>query len=100
VGAAAGSVRQRVMITVTQPSEGRFRVHLPEGPKDVNLQDEALQIAREAADAIARKRAEAAGAEEISLTQHETIKEVDLGDGNMMFIEAQIQSQAAGMPSA
>ena len=100
VGAAAGSVRQRVMITVTQPSEGRFRVHLPEGPKDVNLQDEALQIAREAADMIARKRAEAAGAEEISLTQHETIKEVDLGDGNMMFIEAQIQSQAAGMPSA
>ena len=100
VGAAAGSVRQRVMITVTQPSEGRFRVHLPDGPKDVNLQDEALQIAREAADMIARKRAEAAGAEEISLTQHETIKEVDLGDGNMMFIEAQIQSQAAGMPSA
>ena len=100
VGAAAGSVRQRVMITVTQPSEGRFRVHLPEGPKDVNDQDEALQLAREAADMIARKRAEAAGAEEVALTQQETIKEVDLGDGNMMFIEAQIQSQAAGMPSA
>ena len=29
VGAAAGSVRQRVMISVTQPSEGRYRVHLP-----------------------------------------------------------------------
>ncbi|MEC7049858.1 MAG: hydantoinase/oxoprolinase family protein, partial [Pseudomonadota bacterium] len=31
VGAAAGSVRQRVMISVTQPSEGRFRIHLPDG---------------------------------------------------------------------
>ena len=33
VGAAPGSVSQRVMISVTQPSEGRFRVHLPDGPR-------------------------------------------------------------------
>ena len=42
VGAAVGSVRQRVMITVTQPTEGKFRVHLPQGPADFDIMDEAL----------------------------------------------------------
>ena len=50
VGAAAGSVRQRVMILVTQPKDGVFRIHLPDGLKDgANLQ-EALDIARQAAN--------------------------------------------------
>ena len=30
VGAAVGSVRQRVMISITAPADGRFRVHLPD----------------------------------------------------------------------
>ena len=49
VGAAAGSVRQRVMVTVTQPNEGRFRIHLPDGPQDVKSQEEALALATQAA---------------------------------------------------
>ncbi|MDP6219904.1 MAG: hydantoinase/oxoprolinase family protein, partial [Alphaproteobacteria bacterium] len=35
VGAAAGTVCQRVVISVSQPDEGRFRIHLPSGPKDM-----------------------------------------------------------------
>ncbi|MGB1669162.1 MAG: hydantoinase/oxoprolinase N-terminal domain-containing protein, partial [Candidatus Puniceispirillaceae bacterium] len=62
VGAAAGSVRQRVMISVTQPSEGRYRVHLPGGPRDLGVMDEALASAREVAGQLAEERARKAGA--------------------------------------
>ena len=99
VGAAAGSVRQRVMVTVTQPNEGRFRIHLPDGPQDVKSQDEALALATQAAEEMARKRAEAAGAQRVEITSTSQIKEVDLGNGKMLFMEGLIQTQAIGLPS-
>ena len=100
VGAAAGSVRQRVMITVTQPAEGRFRVHLPDGPKDVKERDEALTLARNSASDIARNRALSAGATDIELAVSEHLNEVEIGDGKTLFIEGLIQAQASGAPSA
>ena len=100
VGAAAGSVRQRVMITVTQPNEGRFRIHLPDGPQDVKSQDEALMLATQAAEDMARKRAENAGAKSVEITTSSQIKEVDLGDGKTLFMEGLIQTQAVGLPTS
>ena len=100
VGAAAGSVRQRVMITVTQPNEGRFRIHLPEGPQDVKSQEEALMLATKAAEDMARKRAESAGAKSVEITTSSQIKEVDLGDGKTLFMEGLIQTQAVGLPTS
>ena len=100
VGAAAGSVRQRVMVTVTQPNEGRFRIHLPDGPQDVKSQEEALSLATKAAEDMARKRAEAAGAQSVEMTTTSQIKEVDLGDGKTLFMEGLIQTQAIGLPTA
>ena len=100
VGAAAGSVRQRVMITVTQPNEGRFRIHLPEGPQDVKSQEEALMLATQAAEDMARKRAESAGAKSVEITTSSQIKEVDLGDGKTLFMEGLIQTQAVGLPTS
>ena len=98
VGAAAGSVRQRVMITVTQPAEGRFRVHLPQGPKDLLDKEEALTLAREQAEHLAVSRANQAGAKQVQSTLSEQIKEVDLTETNTLFIEAIIQAQATGLP--
>ena len=100
VGAAAGSVRQRVMITVTQPNEGRFRIHLPDGPQDVKSQEEALMLATQAAEDMARKRAESAGAKSVEITTSSQIKEVDLGDGKTLFMEGLIQTQAVGLPTS
>ena len=100
VGAAAGSVRQRVMVTVTQPNEGRFRIHLPEGPQDVKSQEEALMLATQAAEDMARKRAESAGAKSVEITTSSQIKEVDLGDGKTLFMEGLIQTQAVGLPTS
>lgn len=100
VGAAAGSVRQRVMITITQPAEGRFRVHLPDGPQDLKDREEALVLARDTAQAVAEARAKQAGAKSVEISVSEDIKEVALTETNTLFIEALIQAQAAGMPAA
>ncbi len=99
VGAAAGSVRQRVMITITQPAEGRFRVHLPDGPKDLKDKEEALALGRERAETIARSRAEQAGAISVALSLSEDINEVQLTENKTLFIEAVIQAQATGVPA-
>ena len=96
VGAAAGSVRQRVMISVTQPSEGRYRVHLPGGPRDLGVMDEALASAREVAGQLAEERARKAGAASVSIEISEDIKLVPLGGGKELFIEALVQATADG----
>ena len=96
VGAAAGSVRQRVMISVTQPSEGRYRVHLPGGPRDLGVMDEALASAREVAGQLAEERARKAGATSVSIKISEDIKLVPLGGGKELFIEALVQATAGG----
>ena len=96
VGAAAGSVRQRVMISVTQPSEGRYRVHLPGGPRDLGVMDEALASAREVAGDLAEERARKAGAASVSIEISEDIKLVTLGGGKELFIEALVQATADG----
>jgi len=96
VGAAAGSVRQRVMISVTQPSEGRFRVHLPGGPQDLGVMEEALETARTAAGALAEDRAKQAGASRVTIDIAEDVKLVPLGGGKELFIEALVRATADG----
>ena len=96
VGAAAGSVRQRVMISVTQPSEGRFRIHLPGGPQDLGVMEDALAAARDAAGALAEERARQAGANRVTLDISEDVKLVPLGGGKELFIEALIRATADG----
>ncbi|MGC6516399.1 MAG: hydantoinase/oxoprolinase N-terminal domain-containing protein [Candidatus Puniceispirillaceae bacterium] len=100
VGAAAGSVRQRVMITVTQPGEGKFRVHLPDGPKDITSQEEALELASQTAQSLAEARAKQAGAARVDITVSQTIKDVVLSENKTLFIEGIIQAQAVGVPTA
>ncbi|MGB2492790.1 MAG: hydantoinase/oxoprolinase family protein, partial [Candidatus Puniceispirillum sp.] len=96
VGAAAGSVRQRVMISVTQPSEGKFRVHLPDGPVDLGVMEDALTRARDAAHRLASDRAINAGASQIDVTLNEDVKLVTLSADKDLFIEALIYATAEG----
>ena len=98
VGSAVGSVRQRVMITVTQPTEGKFRVHLPQGPADFSIMDDALDKARDVAKQLATSRAFRAGATAVEVEMTEQIKLVPLASNKDMFIEANIQAAAAGNP--
>lgn len=95
VGAAAGTVRQRVEVLVTQPSAGLFRVHLSAGPHDVNSRKEALALARAAAETCVEARAKAAGAEgELLVSLSETIDEVPVGPEKSVFLQATITAEA------
>ena len=96
VGAAAGSVRQRVMITITQPQDGVFRVHGPGMPSDFAELDNAISAARQMAREQAEARARAAGGQEIEVSLRESLNEVELGGGKTLFIDAQIQAEAVG----
>ena len=98
VGAAVGSVRQRVMITVTQPTEGKYRVHLPQGPADFDIMSEALDHARTGATQLAKSRALSAGATSVTIEIIEDIKMVQLASNKKIFIEAIIQAVATGIP--
>jgi len=96
VGAAAGSIRQRATITITQPSDGIFRVHLNQGPKDFQSMDAALNFAEDAALSEAEKKAAAAGASQISLSAERQVNLVELGGDKTLFIEAKIHGLATG----
>ena len=96
VGAAAGAVRQRVLVLVTQPSDGVFRVHLPDGPKDMKTQDEAITLARAAAEAGAKTRAGAAGATgDVQLNVQEAIDDVPVGPDKTLFLQAVVTAEAS-----
>ena len=96
VGAAAGAVRQKVLVLVTQPSDGVFRVHLPDGPKDMKTQAEAIAAGRGAAEAGAQARAKAAGATgDLRLTLHEAIDDVPVGPDKQLFLQAAITAEAS-----
>ena len=98
VGAAVGSVRQRVMISITAPADGRFRVHLPDGPIDLDAQETALKRARKAARQLAHDRASSAGASAIEVAIAEDVRLVQLGPDKQLFIEAFVHATASGQP--
>jgi hypothetical protein len=98
VGAAVGSVRQRVMISITAPADGKFRVHLPEGPIDLEVQESALERARMAAERLAHDRASSAGASSIEVAITEDVRLVQLGPDKQLFIEAFVHATASGQP--
>ncbi len=97
VGAAAGSIRQRSSITITQPSDGIFRVHAGTGPQDFGAMDAALNFAEQCARDDASTKAEAAGADGISLSTDRQVKLVPLGGDKTLFIEATVHAFARGV---
>ena len=97
VGAAAGLIRQRAIVTVTQPTDGIFRVHGFSTPEDFNAMEIALNHAEDMAKTEANRKAEAAGASNISLDAERDVKIVDLGGEKTLFIEARIIGIATGI---
>ncbi|WP_281992797.1 hydantoinase/oxoprolinase family protein [Sulfitobacter geojensis] len=97
IGAVVGRVTMRESGTVTAPSEGKYRVHLLEGPQDFADQDGALDaletVLRE--DAVAQ--AKIAGAEDIQVSVKRDIRTAGV-EAREVFIEATITVEAAGRP--
>jgi hypothetical protein len=98
VGAVAGGILQTVVATITAPSEGLFRVHLPTGNVDFTNIEEAAAHAVAEASALATARARAAGAGDIELRHRRFDKIHRDATGLQIFIESRIDVSAFGRP--
>ncbi|TKZ19366.1 hydantoinase/oxoprolinase family protein [Shimia litoralis] len=97
IGAVVGRVTIRKSGTVTSPAEGRFRVHLPEGPKDFSDPTEALDELEQYLRFVAEEDAVKAGAEGIRLVAERDLKTAQ-AEGREVFLEGDICVEASGRP--
>lgn len=95
IGAAVGSIRQTARVTITQPSEGTFRVHLMKGPADFTDLEPALEHAEHVVREDAEAKAKMAGGHDISIETARKIDSIDLGGGKTLFIEAIVSATAS-----
>jgi N-methylhydantoinase A/oxoprolinase/acetone carboxylase beta subunit len=97
IGAVVGRVTIRRSGTVTAPSEGRYRVHLATGPEDYTDAEAAMTALQSALEAEARREAELAGAEDISVTAEREVRKAE-AEAREVFLEAEITVEASGRP--
>ncbi|MEH6647812.1 hydantoinase/oxoprolinase family protein [Sulfitobacter sp.] len=97
IGAVVGRVTMREAGTITSPSEGKFRVHLHEGPQDFGDADSALARLEEVLRERAMLAAEAAGAADIQVNVSRDVRTAGV-ESREVFIEAEITVEASGRP--
>ncbi len=97
IGAVVGRVTMRRSGTVTSPSEGKYRVHLAEGPQDFGDQDKALAALESILRAEALHAAQAAGAADIQVQVLRNIRTAGV-EAREVFVEADVTVEASGRP--
>ncbi|MEP2532669.1 hydantoinase/oxoprolinase family protein [Shimia sp.] len=97
IGAVVGRVTIRKAGTVTCPSEGRFRVHLPEGPQDFNALEAALSLLETELTKRARVEADKAGAVDVRISAQRDVRTTQ-AEGREIFVEADIVVEVSGRP--
>ena len=97
VGAVVGRVSVKAQANLTQPSEGRYRLHLESGAEDFTDLEQALANAERATETEARRKALEAGAAEVKVRHDREIKRT-VADGKDIFISASVSATASGRP--
>ena len=97
IGAVVGRVTMREAGTVTSPSEGKYRVHLLEGPEDFGAEGAALERLEDVLRARAMAAAEAAGAADIQVSVVRNVRSAGI-EGREVFVEAEVTVEASGRP--
>lgn len=97
IGAVVGRVTMRQTGSVTSPSEGKFRVHLTEGPMDFGDQESALDHLEAVLRDAAVTQAQAAGAEDIQIRAYRDVRTAGV-ESREVFVEATVTVEAAGRP--
>ena len=97
IGAVVGRVTVRKQGHVTSPSEGRYRIHLQDGPQDVPSAQVAMDQLEIALRAEAETSAKASGAQDIQISVKRDIKQARL-EGRNVFVEGTIYIEASGRP--
>lgn len=97
IGAVVGKVTLRKSGTITSPSEGQFRVHLPDGPRDFASAEDAIAHLRTHLSDDAQAQVRAAGAQDITIkvTEDRRTARVESRD---VFVEAVLTVEASGRP--
>ena len=99
IGAVVGSVVQREHITITQPSQGTFRVHSLEGPVDFQDRSSAFVWAETAASELAQNKAVRAGATAIGTVVNRYENTVSPDDlSNDVFFGGRVTATSTGRP--
>jgi N-methylhydantoinase A/oxoprolinase/acetone carboxylase beta subunit len=98
VGAVASGVVQTSEALITQPSQGRFRLHLSSGIEDFADLAAAAARARTAVEEQVSALARRAGAADVQLSVDRRDKVVRERGGFEIFIEARITATAFGRP--
>ena len=99
IGAIVGSVIQRERVAITQPTQGLFRVHDANGPRDYTDLEAATEYAEKIVRRIAGMRARAAGAEQIEVRVSRNDNTVESDDEpHPVFFESHITATASGRP--
>lgn len=97
IGAVVGRLTLRRSGTVTSPSEGRYRVHLGDGPQDFSESETALSVLEAALKGEAEAAVRDAGAEDIRVTVDRDIRMARV-EAQEVFVEALITVEASGRP--
>ncbi len=96
VGAAIGTVMQRVSSLITSPTEGIYRAHTPSGIQDYDNLDDAVDAATRELEDLASQRAAVSKAANIDTSaQRSDIIVQGLG-GHSIFIESRITVTVQG----
>ncbi|MCR9220343.1 MAG: hydantoinase/oxoprolinase family protein [Alphaproteobacteria bacterium] len=98
VGAVAGGVSQSETLLITQPEEGRFRLHAPEGAEDFRSLEEAAARADALARGLAEAKARDAGAAHIRIECAREDKTATVAGSHELFVESVIRATAYGRP--
>ncbi len=97
IGAVVGRLTLRRAGSVTSPAEGRYRVHLEEGPQDFSDSNSALQLLEDVLRNEAEGAVRQAGAEDIRVTVDRDIRTAKI-EAQEVFVEALITVEASGRP--
>jgi len=98
VGAVAGGVSQSESLLITQPEEGRFRLHTLTGGEDFRSLDEAAERAERLARDGAARKAREAGAGEIRVELRRADKTATVAGSYEIFVESTVTAIAYGRP--
>jgi predicted P-loop ATPase len=97
VGAVVGRVTFRRSGTVTSPAEGKYRVHLENGPQDFPDSEQAMSVLEQTLTQQVEGEAKTAGAEDIRSIVERDIRSARL-EARDVFVEAIVTVEASGRP--
>lgn len=97
IGAVVGRVRITRRAVISQPSKGKFRVHLTGADRDFGDKDPAVEYATHALIGLAEHDAAEAGAQDVITTTHFAERSAVVGQKEV-FVEGTVTVVSSGRP--